>query len=121
MIAELKEIYSLDVERRLEEFVPEQADFFELTVRAMFGPVDQDASESFQIQVCTPKWLQARCEGGEIVCGRHTLIVAEFNFPQIRDYLNALCKKCSGNSWSEIAQKLSRYGMWEFEDYRPTP
>lgn len=121
MTAELKEVYSLDIECPLQEFVPEQSDYFELTIRAMFGPVSEDASESFQIQVCTPKWLQARCDDGEIVGGRHTLIVAEFNFTQIRDYLDALGKRCCGSNWTEIAEKLSRYGLWEFEDYRPTP
>jgi len=66
MTAELKEIYSLDVECPLENFVPEQHDFFELTVRAMIGPVGEAGSESFQIQVCTPKWLQARCDGARL-------------------------------------------------------
>jgi len=121
MTAELKEIYSLDVECPLENFVPEQHDFFELTVRAMIGPVGEAGSESFQIQVCTPKWLQARCDGGEIICGRHTLIVSEFNFAQIRAYLEALFRRCSGSNWLEISQKLSRYGLWEFEDYRAAP
>jgi hypothetical protein len=102
-------------------FVPEQVDYFALTLRAMFGPVGEDASESFQIQVCTPKWLHARCDGGEIVIGRHTLIVGEFSFIQIHDYLRALGRRCSGSNWAEIAQKLSRYGLWEFEDYRPAP
>ena len=119
MNAELKELYSLDVECALEEFVPEQADYFELTLRAMFGPSGKEASESFQIQVCTPKWLQARCDGGDIVDGRHTLIVGEFNFARIHDYLSSLGRRCSGSNWSEVAQKLSRYGLWEFEDYRP--
>ena len=121
MIAELKELYSLDVECSLEEFVPEKPDYFELTLRAMFGPVSEDASESFQIQVCTPKWLEARCNGGEIVNGRHTLIVGEFNFTQVRDYLEALGRRCSGSNWLEVSEKLSRYGLWEFEDYRAAP
>jgi hypothetical protein len=119
MNAELKEIYSPDIEDPLEGFVPRQWDNFELTLRVMFGPAGDEASDSFQIQVCTPKWLQARCEGGEIISGRHRLIVGEFDFIKIRKYLEALCRRCSGNDWNEIAQKLSRYGYWEFEDYRP--
>lgn len=26
--------------------------------------------------------------------------------------------RCTGKDWSEVAGKLSRYGHWEFEDYR---
>lgn len=119
MIAELKEIHSLELECTLAEYVPEQYDYFELTINAQIGPVGQPSSDSFEIRVCTPKWLQARCDAGEIISGRHTLIVGEFNFPQIRDYLSALCRRCSGKDWTETAQKLSRYALWEFEDYQP--
>jgi hypothetical protein len=120
MIAELKELYSLDVECPLQEYRPREADNFELTLRAMYGPVGEDSSESFQIQICTPKWLKARCDEGEIVSGRHTIIVGYFSFNQIHGYLSALGRRCSGSSWAEISQKLGRYGLWEFEDYRPS-
>ncbi len=119
MTAELKELYFVDVECPLEEFQPEPFDCFELTLRAMFGPVGEEASESFQVQVCTPKWLQGRCDSGDVVHGRHTLIVGEFNVTQLRAHLEALGRRCSGDNWLEVAQKLSRYGLWEFEDYRP--
>ncbi|WP_328185045.1 Imm8 family immunity protein [Marinobacter sp. OP 3.4] len=32
----------------------------------------------------------------------------------IRDFLS----ECSGENWSEIAQKVSRLGNWEFDGYR---
>jgi hypothetical protein len=119
MIAKLKELYSLDIECPLEKFVPEQADYFEIMLRAMFGPENETGSESFDIRVCTPKWLQTRCDGREIITGRHMLVVNQFDLTQIQNFLHTLGRRCSGNNWSEVAQKLSRYGLWEFEDYRP--
>jgi hypothetical protein len=29
-----------------------------------------------------------------------------------------LCRHTEGETWQEVAQKLSRYARWEFEDYR---
>jgi hypothetical protein len=32
--------------------------------------------------------------------------------------LRDLCRRTEGDAWVDIAIKLSRYGLWEFEDYR---
>ena len=119
MNAELKELSSTEVECPLEQFVPETPDFFEVTITALIGPANEDGAELFRFEVCTPKWLQARCDQGEIVQGRHTLVVGEFNFAKIRTYLIEICKICSGDNWDEVSLKLSRFGYWEFEDYQP--
>ena len=33
--------------------------------------------------------------------------------------INEYIDKCSDENWEEIANKLSRYFAWEFEDYQP--
>jgi len=45
------------------------------------------------------------------------LIVAEYDFAAIEKEISAHVAACQGDTWIEIAVKLSRTLMWEFEDY----
>lgn len=42
-----------------------------------------------------------------------------FDWPALREYFAKLVDRCEGKDWAEVANKLSRHGAWEFEDYRP--
>ena len=86
----------------------------------MIGPKGLEGEESFDIQVCTPKWLSEHHEGTDILLGRHHLIMFEYSYERLVDYISAFCSECSGQTWQEVAAKLSRLGRWEFEDYRQT-
>jgi hypothetical protein len=55
MNAKLKSWYCPGIED-LSNYSPLQLDNFCLLFRAMVGPADREGSESFDIQVCTPKW-----------------------------------------------------------------
>jgi hypothetical protein len=50
--------------------------------------------------------------------GRHHLIVVAYDFEFIRRTLDTFVERCSGDTWQQIAAKLSRIGYWEFEDYQ---
>ena len=86
----------------------------------MVGPEGGEGEESFDIDVCTPKWLEEACQGEGFVVGRHYLIVARYEVTQLKSVITGLVEKCEGDSWPEVAEKVSRIGHWEFEDYRPT-
>ena len=113
MNAELKNIYSIEAD--LQTFRPARSDCFSLQIRAIIGPRGQLSEESFDLEVCTPKWLLENCK--DPVWGRHLIIVQEFNFNQISGMIAQYCERCSGISWEEVASKVSRIGKWEFEDY----
>ena len=53
----------------------------------------------------------------EVVIGRHHLIVREYNYQKIADSIQDFLRECTGESWIEVAEKVSRLGKWEFEDY----
>lgn len=55
----------------------------------------------------------------DIVSGRHYLLVRRYDLEAIRRYLHKYAQHCGGSNWGEVAQKLGRLGMWEFEDYKP--
>lgn len=87
----------------------------------MIGPEGENGSESFDFNVCTPKWLQQKLPPEEALFGRHKLIVLDYNRDRIIRKINHLCDRTLGSNWTEIATRLARYGHWEFEDYQPHP
>ena len=52
-----------------------------------------------------------------MISGRHHLIVMEYSWQGVVDHVNRVLDICEGDTWDEVAYKLSRYFNWEFEDY----
>jgi Immunity protein 8 len=97
---------------------PPDREDFGISVRALVGPADGEGEESFDFFVCTPRWLEReRAEKG-FLWPRHHLILWEWDFAVVSRAIGDLCAHHEGATWSELAEKLSRYGYWEFEDYR---
>jgi hypothetical protein len=117
MIAELKNIHSPDIEE-LSSWVPE-SDTFSILLQAIIGPAGSPGEESFDITLCTPSWIEAVLKSEKVMTGRHLLIVSEFNYDRIYNFISKYASSCSGDNWSEVASKLARLGHWEFEDYSP--
>lgn len=117
MIAELHDLYSTDVDD-LRTFVPPIADNFGLLVRAIIRPKGSAGEESFDMMLCTPRWMLDHHQPNEVLIGRHYLIVFEYNYERLRNFILSYCSKCTGDTWEEIAARLSRLAHWEFEDYR---
>jgi hypothetical protein len=109
----LKRLHSPDID--LESFFPEEDDCFGFLLQAFFAPGE---GESFDIFICTPKWLERNMKEGDILSGRHYLFVKRYDLEAIRRYLQKWSQHCGGANWREVAQKLSRLGGWEFEDYK---
>lgn len=116
MKAELKRLHSPDI-YDLESYRPECSDIFCFLLQAMIGPAGEDGEESFDIQVCTPKWIEKNLGEGEALVGAHHLIVLDYNYQKIVSTIERFLLGCSGGSWGEVAKKASRLGSWEFEAY----
>ena len=116
MKARLKSWYCPDI-NDLSSYFPPQFDNFCILLKLMIGPTDREGYESFDIQVCTPKWLEMNIRENGCIIGRHFLIVLEYEYEYILSKLRCLVEACEGKDWAELAQKISRLGYWEFEDY----
>lgn len=118
MKAELKNLYSLDIDESLKCFRPTDEYFFGLNVRLMVGENGIEGEESFDLIVCSPDWIKAQYENSGWVWGRHMLILLKYDYElmisQIKKYINSI----SGESWEDIALQVSRIALWEFEDYQ---
>lgn len=117
MKAEIKSLYSLDIDD-LPNYSPSDPECFNFLLRLIAGPESEPGEESFDIQVCTPKWLFEHHRREDIIMGRHYLIVMEYNYEKLVQFISEYCSRCEGSTWAEVAETLGRLGHWEFEDYR---
>ena len=117
MRADLRGIYSSDIDD-LESWRPDDPECFELAVRAFIGPESGDGEEMFDFQVCTAAWLERHPPPKGFEFLRSTILVARWDYKTLERALGDLCLHTAGDDWREIATRLSRYGRWEFEDYR---
>ena len=118
MNAALKGIICTDVDP-LESYVPNDPKSFGFSLELLIGPDGQEGMESFQVTVCTPRWLEANHPPEDIILGRHYLIVFEFNYDRLLQRIEKYLRHCTGDTWQEVAEKVARLGWWEFEDYQP--
>ncbi len=102
----------------MELRVPHDTQRFCVLVRVMVGPRGGEGEESFDINVCTPQWLEEQVEREGFVLGTHRLFVKTYDTAQIKKLITKFIERYSGDSWRDIAVKISRIGQWEFEDYK---
>lgn len=118
MRASIRRFHSPDISD-LGTYKPEKADTFGFLLQVIVGPAGLEGEESFDIEVCTPKWLLQNYGQDDIVFGRHHIVVFEYQYDRFVDAITSYVETCEGASWDEVAQKLSEIGRWEFEDYSP--
>jgi hypothetical protein len=117
MQAKLKRIHSPDV-WDLQKYQPDVANNFGFLLELSVGPKGEETEDNFDVLVCTPEWLKQRYKTFDIVAGRHHLIVFEYNYDRLVDFLERYCSGCSGETWQEVAEKMGRLAKWEFEDFQ---
>src|SRR5262249_18299278 len=117
MRAKLKRLHSPDVSD-LQAFVPAEPDNFGFLLQLMVGAEDEDGEESFDVQICTPSWLTAWHRWNDVVSLRHSILVLHYDYARLVDAFQGMVESCTGSTWHEVAEKVSRLGHWEFEDYR---
>jgi len=116
MIPEIKSFHSADIEN-LESYKPEKSDNFGFSLELFIGPKGEADEESFEVTVCTPKWLIFTHNMDDVLIIRHYIIVFTYDFANIKNKIQRFIGRCHGKDWNECALKLSRLGHWEFEDY----
>lgn len=80
------------------------------------GPDGGPGEEQFQVLVCTPQALSHLIDKDGFVIGRHFLFVDQVDEATVSAYLRRRIENISGDDWAEVAQKVGRIGLWEFED-----
>lgn len=116
MIAAVKSINLIDYENWA--YWPDDVEDFCVAAEAMIGPREEESADIFSFEVCTPKWFSKnRLESATFA--RHIVFVSEYDEQAVKSLIADIVAKTTGNTWVEVAGKLSRYLLWEFEDYQP--
>jgi len=112
----LRRLHSPDL-LDMQNDAPDDVESFCILVQAMVGQENGLGEESFNFLVCTVDKVTAALQKDGFLFGRHYLLVEYYNYQIIFDVIDSLCNRISGSSWQEVAEKLGRFGHWEFEDY----
>lgn len=116
MKAEIKRLHSPDVSE-LHTWLPEDPACFGFLLQVMVGPAGGDGEESFDFLVCSPAWLRRKYGADAVVRGRHQLLLFSYDFDRLVSAVAKIVEEADGETWDEVASKISRYGGWEFEDF----
>jgi hypothetical protein len=120
MRAVLRRLHSPDI-YDLATFTPRKPDNFGLLLQILVGPENGAGEESFDVFVCTPRWLLENHRDEDIVMGRHTLIMFGYDSDRLQRMIRERVPEARGTSCQDVVVKLGRLGRWEFEDYCSTP
>ena len=115
MRAEVKAFHSPDLDWGRE--YPDDPQNFGVLLQVFVGPKGLPGSESFNIIVCSPAFLQVQVKELGIIDGRHHLILSEFDPVKIESYIRRRVSSLEGEDWESLAGKVGRLGRWEYEDY----
>jgi hypothetical protein len=103
------------------ETIVRSSEEFAFLVQVLVGPAPLGGGESFSITVCSPEWLNRRCQSEGFVAGQHLVVVRSNDYSDegLRRFVNRWVASVEGPDWPSIAAKLHQFGAWEFEDYMP--
>lgn len=86
-------------------------------VTVLAGPSDSPGEESFHVDVVTLDALARMLDAAPFLVGRHLLIARDLNIESAKEFLRRRFEEPEADTWPELASKLARIGLWEFEDY----
>src|SRR5262249_21316258 len=114
MRAVLRRLHSPDV-HDLAGFKPPDSDNFGFLLQILAGPESGPGEESFDVFVCSPRWLIKNHSSEEIIVGRHILIMFRYDYERLQRFIEKKIEAATGSTWQDVATQLARLGRWEFE------
>ncbi len=90
---------------------------FCIPLEFIVGEADKEGGDLFQIEVCSPEWIEKELEMIHILSNRHLVIVKKWNFLTVIDFIETYLESCTAENWNDVTLKISRMAQWEFEDY----
>lgn len=116
MKAELDGLSSVDLPSGPPQMPEDPLDCW-IPIEANIGVRGESGADIFTFYVCTPTRLSSTLRLMPHQFGRHLLVVERFDWSVVEVAIRALLGSLSADSWDDLATKIGRYGLWEFEDY----
>jgi hypothetical protein len=103
----------------LKSYAPDDPANFGILVEATIGSSGEPGGDVFSFEVCTSSWLGQEWLQDNYRFGRHLLLLKKYDYNILWNAIEKLCNSVEEADWEQVAQKLGRYGHWEFEEYKP--
>ena len=116
MRAAVRRFHSPDI-YDLERYIPDDRTNVSFLLQVLVGPAGAEGEEAFEIEVWTPRALEARHRPDDIVSGRHKLIVFEYDYGRLTAWLRRRIESLTADTWDELAAAIGELGAWELEGY----
>lgn len=117
MRAIIKDFESSDV-ADLRRYRPTDPLVFAVSITFAVGPVDMDGADNFHLTVVTAEFLRRQHPDSPGYFLRHYLLVQEYHFGSIFAAMSKYVNSLEADTWEQLAAKIGRVALWEFEDYR---
>ena len=111
----LKSMTSPDVD--LVSYRAEPPDPFRFLVEAEIGGNSSEGADLFQFQVCSPAWLATHSQDGPVIL-HGFILMHRYTYEELQQTIQKLAWRFEADTWEEIAFKISKYALREFEDYK---
>lgn len=115
MNASIRSVYSSDLD--VETYLPADPLDDGQWIRLLIGLKDGPGEESFDVLVCTPRWLAREIERDGMQLVRHALVMDRFDLRRAIERLHHEVGVASGSTWQQVLLSLVQIGRWEFADY----
>jgi hypothetical protein len=113
IVAELRGIDWYE-EGSLENHHPDPERPFWFEVNLTVGEKGHRGADLFVVTVCNVLAIGVDLKRGPVL-GFGRFIVERFDFLEFQRAMREYCAQCVGESWKEVALKVSRIGTWEFD------
>ncbi|WP_171263326.1 Imm8 family immunity protein [Acinetobacter sp. ANC 4648] len=114
MRAQLKSIECFDVD--LTTYSGEEDGSIGLELTLYIGEFSSKEAEVFNVFVCSSDWLEKYENKPRLIL--NTILVSKFDLKEIENLINNYLMHCSGNTWEEMAYKISKAFSWGFDNYQ---
>jgi Immunity protein 8 len=113
----IRDISSYDV-ADLESWQPGEA--FWVVIQLEIGIDGEVSSDVFDLVVCSPAgFAEKLLKSVPIASGWHRVFMQQYDFKVLRNWLDKVLAASEGETWEDIAAKLSHIALWEWETYPP--
>jgi len=123
MNASLRSLVSSNFD--LRSFVPADA-VFHIPAELEIGPKDESGADIFQIEICSPEWLEAHLGTSvELVCERPFfwtkrpfLVAQKYSYGDLISFVDEFLSEINGAAWEDLAREINKFALGEFDKYR---
>lgn len=99
----------------IEDWVPPLGSPIDFWLQLDIGPEGEEGTDQFQLRVVSPDAVLPDAPRID----RATLLVnrTNYSYEAIEHAIGEVLVKCARATWPETALALSRFFLWEYEDY----